>query len=201
MLDSGEQNLPPQQQEVIIQGRENWSKQPQARQEPAPVRREPVDDYVYEEPSTFRKAATGAVVTSPIWGTGALLAYSNRRTQEGTATPAMEKAVTALERVGPSLKPNLKGARQSVNRTARNQGKADRQARYDALAPGERVEWNRIHQERADEMKVKPEDGARGVTAKRITPLPSGASIEQLRTAPIQELINGEWKTVQPEGI
>lgn len=114
LLDADEQSLPPQRQAEIVERRENWHKQPQKAAEPQPQWVE-YGHPNYPEAGPLKKLAAGAFVTSPVWGGAGLLAYSNMRGLEGTATPSFNRAMAALERVSklqprpsaPSQKPEL----------------------------------------------------------------------------------------------
>lgn len=105
---------------------------------------------------------------------------------------------------GPSLKPDLAGAQQAIaeraNEDARAQDQAQRQEYWNYLksrGDGSSTEWNQIHQARAGDLKVTPEDAARGVIRKRL-PYIYDAPISVLSEAPIEELIGGHWKQTQP---
>ena len=104
---------------------------------------------------------------------------------------------------GPSVKPDLSSVQAQIsekaNLNAREQDQSQRQMYWEFLkskGDGSSIEWNQIHEERARELTLTPDDIARGVTRKRL-PYLYDAPVSALRTAPVEELINGEW--VVPE--
>ena len=104
---------------------------------------------------------------------------------------------------GPSIKPNLSSVQKAVieraNLDARAQDQAQRQEYWEYLksrGDGSSIEWNKIHQDRAADLALKPEDIARGVIRKRL-PYIYDQPISVLSKAPVEELINGEWKSSQ----
>lgn len=125
LLDDAEQNLPAQQQQQIIERRQNWTARNQPNQISLRERAggaaraigNVVDDAYYrvtgDEYYTLgervNQGATLAIISSPIWGAAALFAHNNwksmddRQKREVAATAAQE----VLQRVGPSVKPDL----------------------------------------------------------------------------------------------
>lgn len=106
---------------------------------------------------------------------------------------------------GPSVKPDLSGVQQAsverANMDARAQDQAERQEYWQYLksrGDGSSIEWNRIQQERAGELALKPEDIARGVIRKRLPYVYGSTPVSVLSEAPIEELIDGHWRPVEP---
>lgn len=103
----------------------------------------------------------------------------------------------------PGLKPNLAPTMQAVdetaNRSARSEESQRRQEYYRWLkrTPGAGTIWTRVHEERADDLRVTPEDRARGVVAKRLQ-YGYEIPIEALETAPVEELVGGQWVAQEP---
>lgn len=100
----------------------------------------------------------------------------------------------------PGLKPDLapmrKAAGQSSNQDAKSAESARRQEYYRQLNGPDSVLWNQIHQQRAGELKVTPEDRQRGVSRKRLK-YGYEIPVESLSDAPVEELINGQWVAVE----
>jgi len=103
----------------------------------------------------------------------------------------------------PSVKPDISANQQAVSRRANEQARSEDQSMrsqyWDWLkskGDGSSIEWNQIQKERADDLKVTPEDAARGVIRKRL-PYAYDEPVSSLREAPVEELINGRWSAVQ----
>lgn len=120
LLDADETNLPPAEQVEIIQRRESWAKPrvsvPERVGDAAGAVGRKIDDAYYgltgdlESLGTrLGQGAAAAVWSSPLVGLGAWFAYDNWKTlNDGDKkTVAASAARTALERIGPSLKPDL----------------------------------------------------------------------------------------------
>ena len=125
--------------------------------------------------------------------------------QEQQSNPLVEGILRSSEGPSaPSLKPRLDGAIESVDQRAGTDAKsAESQRRQEFYSwlrsngdPGSGVLWNQVHQKRAGELKVTPEDRRRGVRAKRLV-YGYDIPLSELENAPVEELINGEWVPVQ----
>jgi hypothetical protein len=86
----------------------------------------------------------------------------------------------------PSVKPDLSRNMDQMNQAAYLQSKDEMQALYENLPQGERLAWNQLREEMAEELKVKPEEARAGIIDKRL--LPNGE---------LQVLIEGQWKTLE----
>jgi len=99
----------------------------------------------------------------------------------------------------PGLKPDLapvqRAGAQSANQDAKSAESARRHEYYRQLSGPESVVWNKVHQQRAGELKVTPEDRQRGVSRKRLV-YGYDIPISELENAPVEELVNGQWQPV-----
>jgi len=100
----------------------------------------------------------------------------------------------------PGLKPDLGGAQESVQKRANTEAwqaeRGRRAAFYSWIrengAPGDGLIWTKAHEERANDLRVSPQERRLGVKDKRLvygyeTPL------SELESAPIELLIDGQW--------
>jgi hypothetical protein len=99
----------------------------------------------------------------------------------------------------PSVKPNLRSSvdasNQRSNQGARQQEAQRRQEYVSWLRQkggGNLTVWTRAHEERAEDLKVTPEDRRRGVSSKRLA-YDYTIPVEELENAPIEVLMNGQW--------
>ena len=138
-------------------------------------------------------------------GGGALIGnqYANRAPQaeapaNALASPGLPALVAQSAQSGlqrreqglpfpPSVKPDLSSNIEQLNRAAYQQSKRDMQEIYKNLPEGQRLAWNNLRKERAEDLKVSPEEYQAGVADKRL--LPNGE---------LQVLINGKWQTLEP---
>jgi hypothetical protein len=95
-------------------------------------------------------------------------------------------------RLKPDLAPVQKAGTESANQDAKSAESARRHEYYRQLSGPESVLWNQIHQQRAGELKVTPEDRQRGVSRKRLR-YGYEIPVESLSDAPVEELIGGKW--------
>ena len=86
----------------------------------------------------------------------------------------------------PSVKPDLSRNMDQMNQAAYLQSKDEMQSLYESLPQGQRLAWNQLRKEMAEELKVKPEEARAGIIAKRL--LPNGE---------LQVLTEGQWKTLE----
>lgn len=155
-------------------------------------------------------APSGGIMEGPLpWlaglgaaGTAGMAALGGKDTPEATIQPPPGAPVP--DTFAPSLKPNLGPtqalAAQRASQDARTQDQSERQEYWNYLksrGDGSAAEWNRINQERASELKVTPEDAARGVIRKRLPYVFGDTPVSVLSEAPIEELIDGQWRPAE----
>jgi uncharacterized protein YbjQ (UPF0145 family) len=134
-------------------------------------------------------------------GTAAVAGMNHFLNRPDAGNKAQEPEASPLQQaiLGPSLKPDLSGPQQAsvdrANTEARQQDQAQRAEYWDHLksrGDGSSTEWNQIMQARASDLKVTPEDAARGIIRKRL-PYAYDVPVSVLKDAPVEVLINGEW--------
>lgn len=131
-----------------------------------------------------------------------LMNSANRITAEDAQRAAQGMPPTHMR---PGLKPRLDDTIESVTQTANEAANSEERQRQQEYwehlqrygNPGDTVKWNKIREKRARDLLVMPEDRARGVRAKRL-PYGYEVPIDSLKEAPIEELVNGEWRVAEP---
>jgi hypothetical protein len=136
-------------------------------------------------------------------GMAGTYAYDQMTQPRAVDVPARPPQVP--QTFGPSVKPDLSGAQKAsaerANMDARTRDQAERQEYWQYLksrGDDSPVVWNQIHQKRASELRVTPQDRARGVSRKRLPYVYGDTPVSVLSEAPIEELIDGHWRPVEP---